>query len=298
MELINYPTPCRERRAANNGDTDVAAISVVRNERGRSLSREDQGGRRQVPDGSAWDSVAIALTIAFATATVVSCSTAGCCIDASASHPLDSASARPIEAPLPLVHWCLSSCLPLIRRLVVALPVVACLRLASHFVGQPPHTSILDPSSLFTPAGCRVTSLRTASASRRAGPFSSSLLLYLIVACEWCIQRMGLDCRQCRHCHPIPPEIPVGSGHRSGVAPPPAPAKHVARLVHWGQHQQRTAAVTPSVIIVDVRVELVPHRIAFPSLPSLECCPFVPVSVNHRRSTSSRRATPSPMSYC
>ena len=176
MELINYPTPLRERRAANNGDTDVAAISVVRNERGQSLSREDQGGRCQVPDGSGWDSVAIALAIAFAAAAVVSCSTAGCRVDASASHPLDSASARPIEAPSPLVHWCLSSCLPLVRRLVVASPVVACLRLTSHFVGQPPHTSILDPSSLFTPAGCRVASLRTASASRRVGPFSSSLL--------------------------------------------------------------------------------------------------------------------------
>ena len=88
-----------------------------------------------------------------------------------------------------------------------------------------------------------------------------------------------MDCRQCRHCHPIPPEIPVGSGGRSGVAPPPAPAKHVARLVHWGQHQQRTAVVTPGIVIVDVRVEIVPHRIAFPSPPSLECCPFVPVSV-------------------
>ncbi len=49
MELINYPTPCHERRAANNGDTAVAAIGAVRNECGRSLSREDQGGRRQVP---------------------------------------------------------------------------------------------------------------------------------------------------------------------------------------------------------------------------------------------------------
>ena len=37
------------RRAADDGDTTVAAIGVVRNERGRSLSREDQGGRRQVP---------------------------------------------------------------------------------------------------------------------------------------------------------------------------------------------------------------------------------------------------------
>ena len=63
--------------------------------RGRSLSHEDQGGRRQVPDGSAQDSVAIAiaLAVAFAAAAVVSRSTAGCRVDASASHPLDSASA-------------------------------------------------------------------------------------------------------------------------------------------------------------------------------------------------------------
>jgi len=46
MELINYPTPHRKRRAADGGDTAVAAIGIVRNERGRSLSREDQGGRR------------------------------------------------------------------------------------------------------------------------------------------------------------------------------------------------------------------------------------------------------------
>ena len=83
-------------------------------------------------------------------------------------RPLN-AQPRPIEAPLPLVHWCLSSRLPLVRRLVVASPVVACLRLASHFLGQPPHASILDPSSLFTPAGCCVASLRTASTSQRAG---------------------------------------------------------------------------------------------------------------------------------
>ena len=40
-----------------------------------------------------------------------------------------------------------------------------CLRLASPFVMQPPHASILDPSSLFAPAGCRAAfaSLYTAS---------------------------------------------------------------------------------------------------------------------------------------
>ncbi len=48
MELIYYPAPHRERHAANNSDTAVSAIGVVRNERGRSLSREGQGGCRQV----------------------------------------------------------------------------------------------------------------------------------------------------------------------------------------------------------------------------------------------------------
>ena len=93
MESINYPTPRHERRAADNNDTDVAAIGIIHNERGRSLSRKDQGGRRQVPDGSARDSIVIALAVAFAAAAVVSHSTAGCHVDASDSHPLDSASA-------------------------------------------------------------------------------------------------------------------------------------------------------------------------------------------------------------
>ena len=88
-----------------------------------------------------------------------------------------------------------------------------------------------------------------------------------------------MDGRQCRHCHPIPPKIPVGSGGRSSVAPPPGLAKHVTQLVHWGQHQQRTAVIPPGVVIVDVRVKLVPHCVAYPSPPSLECYPFIPVSV-------------------
>jgi hypothetical protein len=49
MELIYYPAPHHERRAANDSDTAVAAISIVRNERGRSLSRKGKGGCRQVP---------------------------------------------------------------------------------------------------------------------------------------------------------------------------------------------------------------------------------------------------------
>ena len=42
----------------------------------------------------------------------------------------------PLEAPLPLVCWRLSSHLPLVCRLVVVLPVVACLCLTSPFVVQ------------------------------------------------------------------------------------------------------------------------------------------------------------------
>jgi hypothetical protein len=49
MELIYYPAPHRERRAANDSDTAVAAIGIVRNERGCSLSCKGQGGCRQVP---------------------------------------------------------------------------------------------------------------------------------------------------------------------------------------------------------------------------------------------------------
>jgi hypothetical protein len=48
MELIYYPAPRRERHAADDGDTAVAAIGLVRNEHGHSLSREGQGGRHQV----------------------------------------------------------------------------------------------------------------------------------------------------------------------------------------------------------------------------------------------------------
>ncbi len=96
--------------------------------------------------------VTIAVTVAFAASTVVFHSPAGCCVDASASCPLDSASPLnvqpwPIEAPPPLVHWNLSFCLPLVRRQVVALSVVTCLCLASSFVVQLPHLFILDPSS-------------------------------------------------------------------------------------------------------------------------------------------------------
>jgi hypothetical protein len=86
MELINYPTPCRERCTADDGNTAVAAIGVVRTECSRSLSR----GTRAI---TIKFSVAIAVAVAFAVAAVVSCSTAGCRVDASASDPLDSASA-------------------------------------------------------------------------------------------------------------------------------------------------------------------------------------------------------------
>ena len=116
-----------------------------------------------------------------------------------------NAQPRPIEAPSHHVRWCLSSRLPLVCRLVVASPVVACLRLASHFVGQPPHASILDPSSLFTPAGCRVASLRTASASQRAAASR------LAVSLPSPMRRHLCRCCDC-DCHPRC--IPLSWRHR------------------------------------------------------------------------------------
>ena len=114
-----------------------------------------------------------------------------------------NAQPRPIEAPLALVRWHLSSCLPLVRRLVVASPVVACLYLASPFVAQPPHASILDPSSLFAPAGspmfrrsCRrcagvfagvAIAIVTLVARRQAGVIA--LVVVVVNVCCHCCRR-------------------------------------------------------------------------------------------------------------
>jgi hypothetical protein len=48
MELIYYPAPRHKRRSADDGDTAVAAIGVIRKEHGRRLSPKGQGGRPQV----------------------------------------------------------------------------------------------------------------------------------------------------------------------------------------------------------------------------------------------------------
>ena len=95
---------------------------------------------------------------------------------------------RPIKAPLPLVRWCLSSRLPLVCGLVVALPVVPCLHLGSPFVAQPPHASILDPITSFMPAGCHVTSLCTTSASQPAAASRLAVLLPLPMRRRCCRQ--------------------------------------------------------------------------------------------------------------
>ena len=119
--------------------------------------------------------------------------------------PLLNAQFRPIEAPSPLVCWRLSSCLSLVCWLVFTSTFVACLRLVSPFVAQPPHASILNPSSLFAPAGCRVASLHTASASRRAAAsrlvvLSPSLMHRLLLS----LLRLRLS----------PPHIPSSWRHR------------------------------------------------------------------------------------
>ena len=127
MELINYPTPRRERRAVDNGNTDVAAIGIVHNERGRSLSREDQGGRHHRDGGARHSplplpSLSLLLPLRlFLVRRLVVALMPPHLILSTLSLPLH-AQPRPIEALLPLVHWRLSSRLPLVCRLVVTSP--------------------------------------------------------------------------------------------------------------------------------------------------------------------------------
>jgi hypothetical protein len=87
----------------------------------------------------------------------------------------------PIEAPSPLVLWRLSSRMTLVCRLVVAMSVIVRLRHASNFVDQPHHASILDPPSLFAPAGCSMSCRRH---RRRLRPSSSAAAACCCAHCE------------------------------------------------------------------------------------------------------------------
>ena len=94
--------------------------------------------------------VTIAVTVAYAAATVVSHLPAGCCVDASASCPLYFASTSQCAT---LAYRGSAGtgtsppvCLSFADRLSHCL-FATCLRLASSFVVQPPHWFILDPPS-------------------------------------------------------------------------------------------------------------------------------------------------------
>ena len=169
MKLINYPTSHCKRHAANNCNTAVAAIGVVHNERCHSSAATTRVVATKSRDDGAWhipsplpslspprSSLVCQLVVALMPPSLILL-----------TLPLPlNAQPWPIKALSPLVRWCLSSHLPLIRRLVVALPVVACLCFASLFAIQPPHAFILDPPSLIAPSGCCLASLCIASTSR------------------------------------------------------------------------------------------------------------------------------------
>ena len=176
MELFYYPGPCRERRPADDGYAAITAIGVVRLECGHSLIRADQGRSLSRKDhgrliaalsatkasttrtravatksrdgGGMAFSVAITITLSFATAMVVSHLPASYHVETSASCPLNSASATisaynqysTVSSPLVPLFLFTSVC-----WLVVALPLfvppspcITCCRTA-------PLTSILDP---------------------------------------------------------------------------------------------------------------------------------------------------------
>ena len=171
MKLINYPTSHCKRHAANNCNTAVAAIGVVQNERCRSSAATTKVVAAKSRDGGAWHFLSPLPSLSPPRSSLI------CQLVAVLMPPPPILLTLPpplnvqpwaIKALSPLVRWCLSSRLPLICRLVVALPVVACLCFASLFSVRPPHAFILDPPSLFAPAGCCLASLCIASTSRRA----------------------------------------------------------------------------------------------------------------------------------
>ena len=129
-----------------------------------------------------------AIAIAFAAAVVVSHLPAGCRIDASASHPLNSASA---SQPPSRARCLLSSgasppiCLSFAGWLLRCL--LSCASASSHLLKRSRLTGpSLTPPSLFTPASCCIASLCTASASQCATALhlavSSSSLMSTSVA--------------------------------------------------------------------------------------------------------------------
>ena len=153
---------------------------------------------------------------------------AGCRVDASASHPLDSASASkratlayqgPIASCLlaPLLPFvsrspagCRIACCPMV---IVVVDVVRCaVAIIVDFAVRASASRHLSsrscrmrPSSLLSPAGCCVASLRTASASRRAATSR------LAVSLPSPMHRRLRRCRDC-DCHPC--HIPSSWRHR------------------------------------------------------------------------------------
>jgi hypothetical protein len=130
-ELINYPTPRCERCTANDGNTAAAATNVVRNlsaaaasaARTRAVAaKSHDGSARHSPSPSPSPSL-------LSPPAVVSCSTAGCHVDASASHPLDSASASKratLAYPGPIASCLLGPLLPFASRLPAGCRIACC----------------------------------------------------------------------------------------------------------------------------------------------------------------------------
>ena len=57
---------------------------------------------------------------------------------------------------------------------------VVCLCLASPFVAQPPHASIINPPCLFAPAGCRVAYIRTTAVLSSSTLMSVAIVIVVV----------------------------------------------------------------------------------------------------------------------
>jgi hypothetical protein len=157
----------------------------------------------------------------------------------------------PIEAPSPLVLWRLSSRLPLVCRLVVASSVIMRLRLASPFVEQPHHVSILDPPSLFVPAGCSVS---CCCRRHRLRPSSSA-------AAPCCLPIVSLSCaatsprrpHRCR-CHAVAVVVAAVVVVNNRCARRAATIAVVADARRCRRRPRRHRQPSPSSVIVRLRL--------------------------------------------
>ena len=174
---------------------------------------------------------------------------AGCRVDASASHPLDSASASTSKHATSAYRGPIASCvlaplLPFVSHSPTGCHITCCRVPPPCVTFCRAAAAILYPSSLFPPAGCCVASLRTASTSQRVAVSRLAVLLPLLMRRRL---RHHCDC----DCHPrrIPSSWRYCPHPRCRLRPSPSSSSTSVAIVVVVVSRR---AVTMVIVVVDV----------------------------------------------